>query len=209
MKTRILFCDLGNVILPFDFEPAMKKMAALSGKSVDQVRNIFFQPGFQEQYETGKISSQGFLNSVRRALGLRNRGQPPISDEELVFIWNNVFTQNRPMIQWLESVLGKFPIWLLSNTNELHWKFVWERYPVVRKFTGWILSHEIGLRKPDPKFFQAALEKSGCLPQEVFFVDDMEVHVQSARSVGIQAEVFQGVKALETRYRLEKSADSR
>ncbi len=196
MNSHVLFCDLGNVILPFDFEPAMKKLAALAGKSVDEAREIFFQPGFQDQYERGKISSQEFLNSVRESLGLEKWGQPPISDAELALVWNDVFTENRPMIEWLESVFGKFPIWLLSNTNELHWKFIWERYPVVRKLDGWILSHEVGLRKPDPKFFQVALEKSGALPQQAFFVDDMENHVQSARSLGIQAEVFQGVEAL-------------
>lgn len=196
MKTRVLFCDLGNVILPFDFEPPMKKLAALAGKSVDHVRDIFFRPGFQDQYERGKISSQEFLNSVRESLGPGKWGQLPISDAELALIWNNVFTKNRPVIEWLESVFGKFPIWLLSNTNELHWKFIWERYPVVRKLNGWILSHQIGFRKPDPKFFQIALEKSGALPQQSFFVDDMEIHIQSARSLGIQAEVFQGVGAL-------------
>lgn len=193
MKTRVLFCDLGNVILPFDFEPPMKKLADLAGKSVDQVRDIFFRPGFQDQYERGKITSQEFLNSVRRSLGLENGKQIPISDAELALIWNDVFTENRPVIEWLESVIGKFPIWLLSNTNELHWKFIWERYPVVRKLNGWILSHEIRFRKPDPKFFQIALEKSGALPQQSFFVDDMEIHIQSARLLGIQAEIFQGV----------------
>ncbi len=196
MSLHVLFCDLGNVILPFDFEPAMKKLAALSGKNVDHVRNIFFQPGFQEQYETGKISSREFLESVRRSLGLDQWGQPPFPDAELALIWNDVFTENRPMIKWLESVVGKFPTWLLSNTNELHWKFIWERYPIVQKLDGWILSHQIGFRKPDPQFFRVALEKSGSLSQQAFFVDDMEIHIKAARLLGIQAEVFQGVEAL-------------
>lgn len=196
MNPHVLFCDLGNVILPFDFEPAMKKLAALAGQSVSQVSGIFFRPGFQDQYERGKISSQEFLNSVRKGLGLENRGQTPISDAELALLWNDIFTENRPMVEWLESVIGKFPVWLLSNTNELHWKFIWERYPIVRKLDGWILSHEIGYRKPDPQFFRVALEKSGALAEQTFFVDDTEIHVKAARSIGIQAEVFEGAPPL-------------
>ncbi len=196
MKPRVLFCDLGNVILPFDFEPAMKKLAALAGKSVDQVREVFFQPYFQDQYERGEINSQEFLDSVRRSLGLGNRGQAPISDADLALIWNDIFTENWPMIQWLESVLGRFPIWGISNTNALHFSYIKGRYPIVDRLDGWVLSCEVGYRKPDLEIFRVALRRAGVQANEAFFVDDMEVHVQAARSLGIQAAVFRGVPPL-------------
>lgn len=190
MSPRVLFCDLGNVILPFDFEPAMKKLAALTGKNVDQVRGVLFQPRFQDQYERGEIGSEEFLDALRRSLGVN------VADHQLAFIWNDVFTENWPMIQWLESVLGKFPIWGISNTNALHFSYIKGRYPIVEKLDGWILSYEVGYRKPDLEIFRAALRKAGAQANEAFFVDDLPANVEAAKQLGISSHIFREVPLL-------------
>lgn len=42
-------------------------------------------------------------------------------------------------------------------------------------FDEYIESSVVGLRKPDPKFFQYALDKLKVIPQEVVFLDDIGV----------------------------------
>ena len=49
-------------------------------------------------------------------------------------------------------------------------------------------SWELGTKKPEPAYFQHAVERIGAAPGEVLFVDDMEVNVEAARSVGLLAE---------------------
>lgn len=49
-------------------------------------------------------------------------------------------------------------------------------------------SWEVGAKKPERDYFETAVERIGCAPQEVLFVDDMEVNVEAARSVGLLAE---------------------
>ena len=187
---RVLFCDLGNVILPFDFGPAIHKLASLSGRSLEQIQEFLFQPGFQEKYETGKMNSSQFLDLVRSSLEFET------PDEQLVLIWNDVFSENRPMIEWLESVLGKFPIWGISNTNELHFGYIQERYPIVRKLDGWILSYQVGYRKPSHEIFKIALDRVGILAEQAFFVDDLPANVEAAKRVGIQSHLFEGLSPL-------------
>ena len=187
---HVLFCDLGNVILPFDFNPAMRKLADLAGVSLEEVKDFLFQPGFQEKYETGKLSSKEFLDLIRGKLRLST------PKDQLAWVWNDVFSENRAMIEWLESMIGRFPIWGISNTNALHFDFVRQRYPIVRKFTGWILSYEAGYRKPQPEIFQMALKRSGVSADRAFFVDDLLIHVQAAESVGISSHLFKGVPSL-------------
>ena len=47
-------------------------------------------------------------------------------------------------------------------------------------------SHVVGIEKPDPRFFQHALEKSGALPETTVHVGDLfHVDVVGARSAGI------------------------
>lgn len=49
-------------------------------------------------------------------------------------------------------------------------------------------SWELGTKKPEPTYFEAALERIGAEPAHVLFVDDMEVNVEAARQLGLAAE---------------------
>lgn len=50
-----------------------------------------------------------------------------------------------------------------------------------------VLSCEVGVAKPDPGIFEIALARSGVGPEDALFVDDMEVHVEAARELGLGA----------------------
>ena len=47
-------------------------------------------------------------------------------------------------------------------------------------FEAFYLSHEIGMRKPDPEIFSFVLENNGLKPGETLFIDDTEEHIESA-----------------------------
>lgn len=51
-------------------------------------------------------------------------------------------------------------------------------------------SCELGLAKPDPRYFTEICLRLGVDPATVVFVDDREDNVEAARSVGLHAEVF-------------------
>jgi putative hydrolase of the HAD superfamily len=59
-----------------------------------------------------------------------------------------------------------------------------------RLFDPMVMSAEIGLAKPDPAYFRYALERIGLPAGQVLFVDDVTANVDSARTVGLVAEVF-------------------
>jgi len=53
-----------------------------------------------------------------------------------------------------------------------------------------IYSHEVGLRKPDPRIFTLACEQLGLRPSEVIFLDDHDDVMTSARELGIHCIQF-------------------
>ena len=65
---------------------------------------------------------------------------------------------------------------------------------------GSILSHELGLRKPDPAIYRAALKLSGTKAEETVFVDDLKSNVESARKLGFQAIRFRDAEDLRRRF---------
>ncbi len=50
-------------------------------------------------------------------------------------------------------------------------------------------SHEVGLRKPDPRIFSLAADRLDVRPDEIVFLDDVDGHVEAARAVGYRGVV--------------------
>src|SRR5262249_2490420 len=53
-----------------------------------------------------------------------------------------------------------------------------------------IYSHEVGIRKPDPRIYQMALEQLGIQPAEMIFVDDHADVFASAVELGVHCIEF-------------------
>jgi putative hydrolase of the HAD superfamily len=52
-------------------------------------------------------------------------------------------------------------------------------------FDGWVISHEVGLRKPDPEIYLLGAERIGLAPADCVFVDDLGGNLKAAKSVGM------------------------
>jgi putative hydrolase of the HAD superfamily len=51
-------------------------------------------------------------------------------------------------------------------------------------------SCELGFCKPDPRYFEAILQRLGRSAEEVLFIDDREPNTAAAASIGIRVETF-------------------
>jgi HAD superfamily hydrolase (TIGR01549 family) len=81
---------------------------------------------------------------------------------------------------------------ILSNTCSPHWEHLLaERYSVLPgHFREIVLSHEVGAVKPEPAIYQLAAQRAGVPPERIFFCDDLAPHIDTARAVGWDAELF-------------------
>jgi putative hydrolase of the HAD superfamily len=57
-------------------------------------------------------------------------------------------------------------------------------------FEGAVVSAEIGLMKPDPAIFRHLLKTFNLTAAETVFLDDYQVNIDGAKSVGIEARLF-------------------
>jgi len=197
---EVILYDLGNVILPFNhFQIAEKLSRSSQRKEFQDPPKMFsylfdFEKGAVNGYEVGKVSSLEFFQSLRELLQLS------LSFEEFIPIWNEIFMENREVSQIILSQRGRWRLGLLSNTNPLHFDYVLSKFSVIRVFDRWILSHEVGFKKPDVEIFQKAIEWASVEPRRILFIDDMKKHVEVAASLGIQGIHF--VSAVQLREEL-------
>jgi putative hydrolase of the HAD superfamily len=62
-------------------------------------------------------------------------------------------------VELLASLRSRFRLAALSNSNELHWERNSRDLGVTDLFEVAISSHQVGLRKPDPRIYLAALDR--------------------------------------------------
>jgi putative hydrolase of the HAD superfamily len=60
----------------------------------------------------------------------------------------------------------------------------------MRAFDKWILSYEVGFKKPAIEIFQRAIAWALVEPQKILFIDDLKKHVEVAISLGMQGIHF-------------------
>jgi len=199
---RSILFDLGNVLVPFDVTRAYKALAENSGLSAEEVALRITDSGLYPLYESGLVETEEFLDRFSNLLGL-NCSLPEFRE-----IWNSIFLAETSTSEELVIELKqKYRLVLLSNTNELHYGWLRERYPILNHFDAYTLSYAEKAMKPDNRIYAAAVANAQCLPEECFFTDDIQRYIEAARAFGIDAEQFTGEANLRTHLRARKLID--
>jgi len=68
-----------------------------------------------------------------------------------------------------------------------------ERFGLTRWIDTWVISGDIGVRKPDPAAYAALTAATGVRPEDTVFFDDQPRNVSAARAAGLDAHVFTGL----------------
>lgn len=180
--TAFLF-DIGNVLLRFDFSLALKKVAAESEVN-DPAEVLGRIDRVKVMYEDGQIDRASFLRGVFDVL--RYRG----TEAAFISAWEEIFEPNEPMIALVERLHGRFPLFLLSNTSDIHRDYVFRRYPVFSHFTDGTYSYAVRASKPGPEIYRHAIRAHGLDPARTFFIDDLLPNIETARALGFRAHHY-------------------
>ena len=193
---RALLFDLGDVIVGLDFPRAYRAAARLTGHSVEQIPQLISEAGLANVYEHGRITSREFHEKFSAAIGLH------VSFEEFRVLWGDMFESGTLLPEsLLEQLHQDYRMLIVSNTNELHFKWIVEHYSVVRHFDDCVLSYQVGSMKPHTAIFREAVRRAECHPRECFFTDDKAENISAAAELGIDAVQFIGAAALEDQLR--------
>jgi putative hydrolase of the HAD superfamily len=187
---RTIFFDLGNVIVFFDHHRACRRLAAISGKTVAEIYHFVFESGLEDRLDRGEISADRFWNELRRFLGVT------ISKEDLRELWEDIFTPNTDIFPLITTLKREHTLFLLSNTNEIHYRYCRAKYPILNLFDDAVLSFRVGSRKPEDRIFNRALERAGIPPEKAVYIDDIQRYILKARELGIHGVHYSSVPRL-------------
>jgi len=197
-KIENLIFDMGNVIIDIDISLTLKELKSDLSENEFLLADEFMKSELHAAFESGNIDEKEFRNGIRMAFN------KDWKDEWIDQVWNTLLlTIPKERIQLLKKLKRSHNLYLLSNTNSIHFKVVEDIFKkdhpedtFLGLFDQVFLSHEMGLRKPDKKIYEKVVEEIGAKPEQCLFFDDLEENLKAANEVGLQTYLIDHPKAL-------------
>ncbi|NTV06502.1 MAG: haloacid dehalogenase [Chlorobiaceae bacterium] len=182
----IILLDIGNVIVDVDFGAFCR---AVSRDGEEGAEAIFSRYCISEEkllFDKGLIAPLDYLGMMA--------GDPEIRSmplNELEAAWQNIFTLKEGVAKAIGRLREKHAIWIMSDTDPLHFSFLLNNFPVLKQAERYLLSFEHGYLKREPEFFRELLaaepERDA---REFILIDDREENCRCAEACGIRTHLF-------------------
>lgn len=188
MVKHIVF-DLFGVLLSRSFASGADKLAALLGRTVDEIAPVYRHWEFP--WDRGQISEAEFWAAVQRELD---------TNVDWRLLRQAVLDSIHPLpgsLELLDLCRQYAEVYLLSDTRREWFEYLDAKYGLRRRVKRAFLSYEMGFIKTEAEPFRYLLSELGCRPEEVFFLDDNPDNIAVARGLGMQAVLFTDVTAAE------------
>ncbi|MEI6851818.1 MAG: HAD family phosphatase [Bacteroidota bacterium] len=189
---NIIF-DFGGVIIDIDFWLSINAFIRLGAENFHEVYSQSQQSGLFDELDKGTITAEEFCKGMAQYL------PADVTTKQIIDAWNAILIgipEHR--IRLLESIRKHYRIFLLSNTNAIHYpEYVMElkhKYgynDLSELFEKVYLSFEVKLRKPDTEIFKKVLIENGLTAEETLFIDDSEQNLPPAEELGMRTLFLQ------------------
>ncbi len=197
---KIIIFDLGGVLLDIDLNYCLQQMLALgidfnafekkgmqtpTGTKAAVLGEGIVANGAMHLYQTGDITTEDFLEGVRRHC------KEGTTREQVLEAWNSCCIAIPPYrLDKLKKLKQRgYTICMLSNTNEAHWLKIMKncfggQKVVDELFDHTFLSQEMHMAKPNDDIYLKVLEDISAQAEECLFIDDSTPNVEAARDLG-------------------------
>jgi HAD superfamily hydrolase (TIGR01509 family) len=186
MLKNIIF-DLGNVLISFRPSEFFDKKNYPETIKAKILSDIF---GSKEwlMLDNGEINTQEAIDAIALKSSLKR--------EEIALVFNLRTELMFPLdnnVQLLPELRKQgYGLYYLSNFPVDVFEEISTGYYFFKYFTGGIISAEVKYSKPNIKIYNLLLEKYSLVAEECLFIDDLEINVKAAESVGMKGLITFG-----------------
>ncbi len=188
MNIRNIIFDFGGVILDIDPQLTVSEFVKLGFTSFEKLMDPAFSEEIIGKFERGILTPELFRDRIKKFLELE------ITDQQLDDAWNSLlYDIPRERVEVIEQVKKKYKIYLLSNSNEIHYdlfvrdlqlRFGYREFDEL--FHKAYFSFDLHLMKPNPEIYEFVINQHGLAPEETLFIDDKEENIKAARYLGLR-----------------------
>jgi glucose-1-phosphatase len=194
MKIEALIFDIGNVLVPFDWQPFKDQLLADSVNLTAEAEMEFRE--LMTRFDVGEMTGEIFASLATRLMGFQG------GEAKFIAIWNGIFSANPPMERMILSLKERYPLFLLSNTSDLHLTYLRRNFDVLQHFRDGVYSFRAKCAKPERRIFEMAIKQFGLQAENTAYIDDLPANIRSASEVGLQTIQYDLTKHAEFEQRL-------
>jgi len=188
---KCLAFDLGKVLFDFDYHIALTKLEHKLDVPAKTVVDELFYNNFATDFEKGLVTTDDFYRKFKNKFAAR------LTYDEFVDIWCEIFTPKPDVISLVKGLCLYYPVYLISNINELHFNHLYKQHPeVFSLFDDLLLSYQLKSLKPEKEIYEALRKKCGCAYSDIVYIDDRQDLIQEAQALGLQCILCSSYDAL-------------
>jgi putative hydrolase of the HAD superfamily len=190
-KIRAIIFDIGRVLVRIDLGRAMNGLAEAVSMSPEEVWAALEKHPTWLDWQEGRMTPRDFWLSVNKRFGTA------LTFEQFTEIWNRVIDP-KPIVDGtlLAPLAKRYRLCLLSNTDPIHVAHLEATFEPMRYFPRRIYSCAVGVCKPNPLIYRAALEACQVAAKDALYIDDIPAYAEAARNLGLAAMVFESPEQL-------------
>ena len=189
-KYSTIVFDLGNTLICFDHNIAVKKLQARYKIDPEKTYQMFFDSEITRLFETGLITPEEFHKRASRLVGI------DIPYKDFVDIWCNIFWLDEGSCKLARQLRSNYKLFVLSNVNKMHFEHVRSKFDIFDIFDELILSYKVGAMKPDKRIYDEVVAKAGGDRSKIVYIDDREDLIKASTELGIDSIRYEGSEKL-------------
>jgi HAD superfamily hydrolase (TIGR01509 family) len=188
--------DAGGVLLEWN-PPRIVAQLYPDPKVQAEIREFIFEHPDWHEFDRGTLTAESATTHFAKL-----SGRSPDEVRELIRATAESLRPIEGTIELLEKLAAAgVHLYLLSNMPVSTYEILVQRHAFFEYFRHMVISGAILLLKPEPAIYQHLVEKTGIVPAESVFIDDLERNVAAARDAGLHAIRFTGPEACRTELR--------
>lgn len=190
MAIRAVVFDIGGVlqITPSTgWQSRWEEELGLESGGIDARLHAVYRAG-----TTGSITLAEAERRIATILKLDAQQLADVMNE----LWNEYLgSLDVALTNWFRALRPRYRTGILSNSWVGAREKEDERYGFGSLCDTLVYSHEEGLEKPEPRFYEIVCGRLGVTSAETVFVDDLRANVAAARALGMHVVLHRGETA--------------
>jgi len=193
LALRAVVFDYGMVLSGPPDPAAHAELVRITGLPVAEFESRYWRD--RHPYDEGKLTGLEFWQKYNHDAAL---GLSQAAIEELNR-WDGLMwtTQNEAMLGWAERLKASGILTaILSNMGDNVHASIERRFTWPSRFDVRVWSFQHLMAKPEPAIYRLTLEQLGTRGEETLFLDDRELNVKAAETLGMQGIQFSTIENL-------------
>ncbi len=192
---KAVIFDYGEVLCHAPTPAEIERLASFFGLGVDQLSTLWERN--RGPYDRGDLTPEAYWSMLAKdaAIEISPSQLEQICELDLT-MWSTI---NSGMVEWAQELRSSgMKVGLLSNMHPHMITHCRKQFPWLKSFDFLTFSGEVRMIKPEAAIYEHTLRGLGVTASETLFLDDREINIQAAQSLGINALRFQSMAQLQS-----------